>query len=254
MPDWNPELYLQFQRQRTQPAIDLANRARACSPKTIADLGCGPGNSTAVLYSLFPDSEIIGLDNSQSMVEKARSLHPELSFRQEDAGSLSGQYDLLFSNACLQWVPGHKTLLPHLMDRLNPGGMLAVQVPRNGEEPLMRAITRLGEDPKWHFQKKELEPNMVLNPEDYYRILSSCAGEFQIWETVYYHMMPSHQALLDWVRSTRLRPYLNALSPEEGRAFEQELLEQAKALYPFTENGEILFRFRRLFFTAIRTC
>lgn len=250
MSDWDAGLYLKFKMQRTQPAIDLANRVKGHSFRKIADIGCGPGNSTTILKSLFPDSDIEGIDKSQSMIEKAQSCCQGIRFRLCDVHELESGYDLLFSNACLQWVPDHKSLLPELIQKLNPGGILAVQVPMNGNEPLYRIIADVAKDPVWNLQNTYFETNEALAPDEYIDILSGCSSDFQIWETAYYHRMPSHQALIDWVKGTRLRPYLNALHGEKALAFEKEILNRAAAVYPIRKNGEVVLRFNRLFFIA----
>ena len=250
MSDWDSELYLKFKRQRTQPAIDLAQRVRPFAPRRIADLGCGPGNSTAVLRSFFADADITGVDNSQNMIEKATAEHPDLSFRLCDVHALDGGYDLLFSNACLQWIPNHRALLPELMGKLNAGGALAVQIPINGDEPLYRIIAETTAEEKWGFRSVKLEANETLTPEEYLNILSSCSRDFDLWETVYYHALPSHQALLDWVKGTRLRPYLDALNAEKAAAFEREILERTRRAYSVMADGSVILRFRRLFFVA----
>lgn len=252
MEDWNAKLYLRFQKERTQPAIDLANRVRSHSLQKIADLGCGPGNSTAVLKTLFPKAEILGIDSSERMIQQARKEHPELSFQLQDLHDLDSGYDMLFSNACLQWVPDHQSLLPELMEKLTEGGILAVQVPRNSDEPLYRIIKEVAAEPKWRLGDTYFETNDTLEPEEYYEILTGCASEFQIWETVYCHALPSHQALVDWVKGTRLRPYLDALTPEDQVLFEQEIVRRAAETYAVHQDGMVLLHFRRLFFTAIK--
>ena len=250
MSDWNSELYAKFEAQRTIPAKDLAAKISAENPERIIDIGCGPGNSTAVLKGVFPHSHIIGADSSPDMIKRARQNHPQLSFELCQAREIDSGYDVIFSNACLQWVDNHSELLPQLMDKLNAGGILAVQMPRNGDEPLYRLIDKTVHDESYGFAPSLHEQNIKLPPERYFEILSGCSRDFDIWETVYYHRMPSHRALLDWVKSTRLRPYLKALDDAGKEKFESELLSQTKKLYKTEINGEIIFRFRRLFFTA----
>lgn len=252
MSDWNSELYLKFKQQRTQPALDLVSRVRTLTPERMLDLGCGPGNSTAVLHSAFPNANVLGIDNSPNMIEKAKVEHPEISFQLCDAHGISSGCDLIFSNACLQWIPDHKELLPELMGKLNDGGTLAVQVPCNGNEPLYRIVFEVAADPKWGFQNIVLEPNGVLQSEEYFNILSVCSSSFDIWETVYYHALPSHQSLVDWIKGTRLRPYLNALSEEKAALFEKEILDRVIKTYPVMKNGTVVLKFRRLFFTATK--
>lgn len=251
MSEWNSAQYLKFKNQRTKPAIDLAMRvAGLCDPKTIVDIGCGPGNSTAVLRTFFPGAEVFGIDNSPDMIKKAKEENPELSFRLCDASALEGKYDLLFSNACLQWIPHHEVLIPALMDRLNDGGVLAVQIPMNGEEPLFRLIKEVAADPKWGIDETGLQYNQVLSPHEYFDILSDCASFFDIWEVQYYHHLADHNALVEWVKGTRLRPYLAFLGEERGADFVNEITEKAKATYSVRKNGGVILGFRRFFFTA----
>lgn len=252
MSDWNSELYLKFREQRTQPALDLAARLKRSSPKTIADIGCGPGNSTSVLKSAFPNADIVGIDSSPNMIEKAKSEHPDISFRICDAYLLEGKYDLLFSNACLQWIPDHYKLIPALMEKLNENGVLAVQIPMNGDEPLFKLIKEIAEEPKWGLDKVSLQTNETLAPTEYFNILASCSKSFDIWETKYYHNLPDCKAMAEWVKGTRLRPYLEHLTEEQGAEFENETAERSKELYPVMNNGEVVLGFRRFFFTAVK--
>ena len=164
MADWHSEQYLKFAKERTQPARDLAARLTHLRPETVVDIGCGPGNSTQVLREVFPSADLFGIDSSPRMIEQARADHPNLCFRLCDASLLEGRYDLLFSNACLQWIPDHRTLLPALMGHLKDGGVLAVQMPRNGEEPLFRLIEVLAGEPHWDLRNVPGKINETLSP------------------------------------------------------------------------------------------
>lgn len=252
MADWNPELYLNFKKQRTRPARDLALSVMDRHPRTIADLGCGPGNSTAVLREVFPEAEIIGIDSSPEMIRKAEASYPDLIFRLCDVRELCGSYDLIYSNACLQWLPEHAALIPLLMERLNAGGTLAVQMPRNSAEPLYTLIAEMAADEKWKLSDISKPLSATLATEEYHDILSGCSASFEIWETRYFHVLPDHEALIDWVKGTKLRPYLEVLGEERGREFMAELLEKAGNTYRPQADGSIVFGMRRLFFTAIR--
>lgn len=252
MADWNPHQYLKFDAQRTQPAVDLAMRVMGGRPETIADIGCGPGNSTAVLKRVFPKADILGIDNSPHMIEKARKEHPDLPFRLCEALDLEGGYDLLFSNACLQWIPDHEVLIPALMGKLNAGGVLAVQIPMNAQEPLFQIISQVAAQPAWGLEEVRLPFNGTLTPLEYFDILAGCASAFDIWETTYYHPLPDHRALVEWVKGTRLRPYLDVLGEARGREFEQEILRRAEKAYPVGKSDRVVLGFRRFFFTARR--
>ena len=250
MSDWNSTLYLKFKKERTQPAIDLANKVHSYTPNKIVDIGCGPGNSTEIIKTIFPNSDILGIDNSQNMIYRAQKEHPELTFQLCDMNNLHYGYDMFFSNACLQWVPNHTLLLPVLMDKLNDGGILAVQIPMNQDEPLFRIIDDVAS--KWNLKTVSSHFNNTLQPDEYYDILSDCSSNFQIWETIYCHALPSHQALVDWIKGTRLRPYLDTLNDENKLLFENEILNHVIRTYPLRKNGNTLLHFRRFFFIAIK--
>ncbi len=246
--NWNSDQYLKFKAQRTQPAIDLAKRVADVNPKSVLDIGCGPGNSTAVLKSIFPNAQIKGIDTSQDMIDKAQKTYPCIDFTLGDAREITDKYDLLFSNACLQWIPDHRELIPFLMSKLNDGGILAVQIPMNGEEPLFRIIR----DVVSEMRLSSLERQWTLKPDEYYEILSYCSSDFKIWETVYYHDLPNHESMLEWVKGTHIRPYLSQLNEEYGLEFENEILDRVKKTYPATSDGKVVLRFRRFFFTAAK--
>ncbi len=253
MGEWNANQYLKFENQRTQPALDLASRIRDYSPVTAIDIGCGPGNSTNIVKKTFPNANITGIDSSPNMIDKASLNYPDLHFELCDVKSLAGKYDVIFSNACLQWVPDHANLIPRLIkDNLNDGGVIAVQIPMNGDEPFYKIIKEVASDKKWGFSEERLDNNCTLTPNEYYNILSGCSNFFQIWETTYYHNLPDHKALIEWVKGTRIRLYLAQLDEETGKKFENEIMERAKEVYPLMDSGEVILRFRRFFFTAIK--
>ena len=253
MGKWDANQYLKFENQRTLPAIDLANRIKDLAPATVLDIGCGPGNSTNIVKKAFPDADVIGIDSSQDMIEKAKLNYPDITFKLLDANSLTERYDVIFSNACLQWIPDHAHLIPYLIkDHLNDGGVIAVQIPMNGEEPLFRIIREVAGNAKWGFSEEPHNNARTLQPIEYYSILEDCSSSFQIWETVYYHNLPSHKALVEWVNGTRIRPYLAQLDDEMGKRFEDEIVEKAKAAYPVMNSGEVILKFRRFFFVAIK--
>lgn len=253
MTQWNSEQYLKFKDQRTQPAIDLAEKIKIKQPQMILDIGCGPGNSTFVLKERFPHADILGIDNSESMVQKAKESYPDMNFRICDIStewSDLGEYDVIFSNACLQWIPDHKSLIPALFYKLNGNGILAVQIPINSQEPLFQIMDEIMSEPRWGISSVNVQANKILLPEEYFDILSSCTDDFDIWETVYYHHMLSIEMMVEWIKGTRLRPYLNILDKMSAEMLEKEIARRASRIYNMQKNGEIIFKFRRLFFVA----
>jgi len=254
MSDWNSQLYLQFAAQRTQPAIDLAARLTVSAPKKMLDIGCGPGNSTAVLMNRYPEANATGVDSSKDMLDRARADHPEAQYVLCDVSSqlrvLDNDWDVIFSNACLQWVPDHPCLLPQLMSMLRKGGQLAVQIPVNHREPIQRIIEQTAATPRWcsHFSFKNVYH--TLDQEMYYNLLSAISSRIEIWQTTYYHVLPSHEAILEWYRSTGLKPYLDVLNDSDKVDFEAEILDGLRREYPTLADGCVLFPFPRLFFIA----
>lgn len=255
MNDWNPNLYLKFEKERTQPVKDLISRIEKENPKRIIDIGCGPGNSTRQLKNEWPQSDIVGLDNSPNMIKKAKENLPGLTWVTADAGAdltQLGKFDIVLSNAAIQWIPDHEQLVPKLFSLLDDTGVLAVQVPNITDMGIKTAIQKTVEDRKWHdhFSSSEAETFYYL-PQFYYDILSKLTHEISLWETHYYHIMDSHKSIVDWYTSTGLRPLLDKLPNEDLKsAFSQDILKHVSNEYELQRDGKVLFRFRRIFFIA----
>lgn len=232
----------------------MANRLIKYKANKILDIGCGPGNSTAVLADIFPNAHILGVDSSDHMIKKAAITYPDILFRLCDVTSKLDKldsYDIIFSMPVCNGHQIMKNLIPELTNKLNPGGVLAVQIPMNGQESLFKIVDRVVKETKWKFALAE-ETNGTLLPEKYFDILADCSKSFDIWETVHYHNMPTIQAMLEWVKGTRLKPYLDVLDNNMAEELEQEILRLAADAYSSQRNGEIIFEFRRLFFTAVK--
>lgn len=256
MPGWDSQLYLTFANERTQPSIDLVARIPLESPTTIVDLGCGPGNSTAILRQRWAEAQIIGLDNSPNMIAAASEKYPQERWEVADIAIWKARTscDIVFSNATLHWLPNHAQLIPQLFSQVAIGGFLAVQMPSQNDSPLRTAVQDIAADPVWrnrfNFARNALTKHP---PEFYYDVLKPLCTRLDIWETEYFHIMESPQAIVNWFRGTGLRPYLEALENDEQRqSFEARLLDAYTQAYPRRSDGKILFPFRRLFFIAYR--
>jgi trans-aconitate 2-methyltransferase len=254
MREWDPQQYLQFKHERTQPAIDLVARIQGTDPKTIIDIGCGPGNSTQILLKRWPHASITGLDNSEKMIQRARQDYPNQKWVVGDASRLESckTYDIVFSNAAIHWIPKHDILIPRLFQLMNQNGMLAVQVPANQESPLFRTIKKVSKRRKWSaFTSASRELITYHGADYYYNHLVALTNEIAIWETIYYHVLNSHQDLVDWYKGTAMKPFLDSLPTDESREeFEKEILAECKQFYAPQSDGRILYPFKRLFFTA----
>ena len=256
MSDWNPQQYLKFGDERTQPSIDLVARIKLERPGTIIDLGCGPGNSTRILRERWPDAETAGLDSSEEMIDKARKDFPDGDWIVGDAAKvpLDLKYDLVFSNAVLQWIPNHEALLPRLFRMVSPGGALAVQVPATRESPLHRALLEVAHRPEWRIFTAACGNLLNYhNGEYFYRLLYPLTEQIVLWETTYFHLLSSQRDIVEWYKGTGMRPFLESLPDDRSRAaFEEEVLEECRRSYPVEGNGKVLYPFRRVFFIAYK--
>jgi trans-aconitate 2-methyltransferase len=254
MSDWNPELYLKFERERTQPVRDLVARIEIPNPARIIDIGCGPGNSTAVLRRRWPGAVILGLDNSPAMLEKARQAFPTIKWVEADAGadlSHLGRFDIVFANASLQWVPNHRELMPRLFRMLAAGGALAVQIPKFEEMPIASAIEEVTRLPEFssHFSGFDSGLSHFENGL-YYDALCSHSRVIELWVTHYHHVLANHEAIIEWTQSTGMRPYLDRVPEPRHREFKGRVLERVRQHYPARCDGKVLFIFKRFFLLA----
>ncbi|MGN6544524.1 MAG: methyltransferase domain-containing protein, partial [Aureliella sp.] len=187
---WDSKHYLKFEDERTRPASDLVARIALERPRAIVDLGCGPGNSTAVLRARWPDADITGLDNSSDMLDAARKAHPETKWMLGDAAkwSSSTPIDLVFSNAALQWVSDHRTLMPHLLLQVAADGALAFQIPSATFAAVRTHIHELSKEPAWKQRMTRARAALTMEePGFYYDCLVPHASRLDIWETEYHH-------------------------------------------------------------------
>ena len=253
---WNPQSYLAFGDQRTRPAIDLLARVPLPKAERIADLGCGPGNATRLLVERWPEAIVIGIDSSRDMLAKAAGSGIVATWVEADIATWAPPHplDLIYSNAALHWLGGHRALLPELLGRLRPGGVLAVQMPRNFEAPSHALLRATAEDGPWSDRLAGiLDWRPVAAPEWYYDLLAPHAAVLDIWETVYLHVLDGDDPVLRWTRSTALRPIMQALDDEHRAAFEAAYAARLRAAYPRRADGRTLFPFRRLFIVAQRS-
>ncbi|MEJ6024029.1 trans-aconitate 2-methyltransferase [Ramlibacter sp. PS4R-6] len=259
MADWNPALYRRFEDERTRPARELLGRVPLAQCKLAYDLGCGPGNSTELIVERFPQARVVGVDNSPAMLESARQRLPKTPFELADIAHWQPEQapDLIYSNATLHWVPGHEALVARLFSLLAPGGVLAVQMPDNLDEPshrLMREVAAIDTLRSHCTQTGQTGTRTeLLGPGGYYDVLAPVAASVDVWRTTFNHPMASAAAIVEWVSSTGLKPFLEALDGDEARkAFLAEYERRIDAAYPARADGKRLLAFPRLFFVAVK--
>ncbi|MEW6757374.1 MAG: methyltransferase domain-containing protein [Acidobacteriota bacterium] len=249
---WDPDLYLRFRAERAAPFEDLLGFVRAAPGLSVLDLGCGTGELTARLKGALPDSDVLGLDSSPAMLERARALaRPGLRFELGSVEAAGGEYDLVFSNAALHWVAGHRDLLPRLLGMVRPGGQLAVQIPSNHDHPANRA----GDEVALRHPFREAlgawtRTVHVLPLPEYAEILYSAGAEdLTALEKVYPHLLADAGALRDWLAGTTLRPYLSRLSEPLREPFLKAVGEELGRRFP---GSPVFFGFRRILLHARR--
>ena len=251
---WDPDTYLRFGDERTRPASELAARVAVETPKTVIDLGCGPGNSTQVVRRRWPDAQVVGLDSSGSMIAAAARAYPDQQWVQGDIAdwTCAEPCDLIFSNAALQWLPGHAGLVRRLFEQVADGGALAFQIPSGRYSPVRVLMREVAADEAWRSRMEPAQNALTIEePHVYYDALAPIARSIDMWETEYYHVLSSAAAAVEWMSATGLRPYLEALdSDAERKRFLEKLTARAEAAYTGRSDGRVLFPFRRLFVIA----
>jgi trans-aconitate 2-methyltransferase len=272
---WDPALYLRYGGERSRPFFDLLARVGAELPSYVADMGCGPGQLTAMLAERWPSATVCGVDNSPQMIEAARQLVPAqtvrtavsagsgptltshapgLSFMLDDIRHWKPQHlpDVIISNAVLQWVPDHRELIVRWVDQLADGGWLAFQVPGNFDQPSHAILRELAASARWRPLLRDVELNrQTADPADYAELLARAGCEVDAWETTYLHILPGEDPVLEWYKGTGLRPVLAVLDADQAADFLAEYGEQLRAAYPPASFGTML-PFRRVFAVAQR--
>lgn len=254
MPDWNPEQYRRFAAERAQPFHDLLALIEPGEIGAAVDLGCGPGELTALAASQLAVGEMIGIDNSPAMLDKAAE-HVSAHVRFED-GDLSewtsaGDIDLVLAAASLHWVPDHAGVMARWTASLRPGGQIAIQVPANADMPSHAVARRVAErEPYLSMfgpQGPPIDPVQayVLQPERYAQILFDLGYERQhVRLQVYPHVLPSTRHVVEWVRGTMLTRFEKRLDHDSFEAFVADY--EAELLLELGQQEPYFFPFRRI--------
>lgn len=256
MSDWRPADYLTFADERTRAARDLLAQVPLDRVSRAYDLGCGPGNSTALLVERYPGADITGIDNSPAMLQAAEKACPGARFASGDLSDWLPETvpDLLFSNAAFQWVPNHIAVLERFAAVLPEGGVLAVQMPDNLMEPSHLLMRQAAEQGPWaqRLAGAAAARQALPEPGHYYARLKPFFRRLDIWHTIYNHPLPGVEGIVSWLMTTGLRPWLDPLSEDERRAYLARYRELLAEAYPEQADGTVLLRFPRLFIVGVR--
>ena len=256
MEDWSARQYLKFEDERTRPPRDLLAQVPLQRPRLAVDLGCGPGNSTELIVERFPQSDIVGLDSSPDMLRKARERLPKCKFVQADIATWQPDpgTDLIFGNAVMQWLPDHPAIMRRLLEGMAQGGALAIQMPDNTREPALRFQKEVGESGPWkdHPEIKAAPRDDLLSPEAYYDLLKPACSHIDIWHTVYNHVMPGPEGVVEWFKGSALRPFISTLDPVLRDGFLAAYTAEVARHYSKRFDGKVLLRFPRLLIMEMR--
>jgi len=249
---WNPEQYNKYSSQRNRPALELIARIPQQDYASIIDLGCGDGVITEILQHKYQPKNIVGLDSSNNMLNQARKNNAQITWQLANIATLEHDYDLVFSNAALQWLDNHKALFTQFISRSRK--TIAIQMPNNFNAPshvLLRET--ILENANFHEKlATTIRPAPVLPKNDYYNILATHMTYIDIWETEYLQQLDGEDAVLEWVRGTALTPIKAKLSANEYAEFEAKYGEKLRQVYKPYPNGKNLFPFSRVFMIGSR--
>jgi trans-aconitate 2-methyltransferase len=252
---WDPAQYLKFAGPRLRPALDLLQRIDKEAPESVYDLGAGAGNVTRLIAARWPEARVVGVDSSAEMLAKAAAENPGIEWQQADLATWRPPQpaEIIYSNAALHWIEEHAPVFVALFKSLAPGGVFAVQIPRNFGAP---SHTSMGEAARMGPWRARLEPLLrpapVAEPAFYFDLLAPLAARLDMWETEYLQVLDGEHAVKEYTKSTWLSPLLAALDEPERSQFEAAYTELVDTAYPRRPDGKTLFPFRRLFIVAAK--
>ncbi|MES2032593.1 MAG: methyltransferase domain-containing protein [Pseudomonadota bacterium] len=257
MPSWDPAVYERYKTYRDRPALDLMVQLPTRDFREIWDLGCGTGEHAALLAARHPGARVHGLDSSPQMLEQARKREAQVDWVLAGVADFAPTEapDLVFTNAALQWLPDHANLFPRLARTLAPGGVFACQMPMAFETEHHRILRETAEEGPWVSLTATAR---LINPTpptgDYYGWLADAGcGEIDIWSATYLHALEGEDPVVEWMRGTALRPYLDVLTdPALREAFLTAFRARIAEAFPPRADGVTLFPFPRLFMVAVR--
>ena len=252
---WDPAQYLKFAGPRLRPALDLLQRIDKEAPATVYDLGAGAGNVTRLIAARWPEARVVGVDSSAEMLAKAAAENPGIEWQQADLATWRPPQpaDVIYSNAALHWIEDHAPVFVALFKSLAPGGVFAVQIPRNFGAPSHTSMGEAARRGPWRARLEPLlRPAPVAEPAFYYNLLAPLAARLDMWETEYLQVLDGAHAVKEYTKSTWLSPLLAALDEPERSQFEAAYTELVDAAYPRRPDGKTLFPFRRLFIVAAK--
>lgn len=253
MTRWDPQTYLKHADERGRPFVELLARVPVTAPARVLDLGCGAGNLSAVIRDRWPGAEVLGVDSSAEMIAHAREVDPDGQYEVADVATWTpdGPYDVIVSNAMFQWLPDAFEVITRLLDSVQDGGALAVQVPDNQEAPSHRLMREVAARPEFAEHTSDVRRFSRTDAASYLELFAGLGWIADVWTTEYLHVLPGDDAVWGWVSGTGARPYVQALPEELRQDFVEQYQAELRAAYPQRPWGTVL-PFARTFAVATR--
>lgn len=250
---WNPDVYDQFKEERSAPFFDLLKLVESRTGISVIDLGCGTGELTSKLLDYLEDSKVLGIDSSEEMLEKAAQFKTSrLNFEKrsiEEQLHLGDTYDLIISNAAIQWCNNHKELFPRIISKIKEGGQLAVQIPSNHEYVVHQLLRKIAEtEPYKTAYNSWTRAYTVLTIEEYSRILFDNKGQgITVYEKVFPHVLEDANAVFNWASGTAMLPYIERLPENLKEQFKKDYKQELRNIFP---ESPVFYPFKRTFISA----
>ncbi len=250
---WNPNVYDRFKSERYAPFYDLLALVDTRLNIDVVDLGCGTGELTSFLAEKLPQSMILGVDTSVEMLEKSKAFAADqLFFEQrsiEEQLDRGTSWDLIFSNAAIQWVNDHEGLLPKMISCLKPQGQLLIQMPAQNDNVLNQLLLELVQEKPFsealnHWKRE----SPVLGIDDYARILfEQNAKDMTVYEKIYPIIVSESSELYDFISGSALIPYFERLNEQLQKEFTNEFKRRIAQKFP---KSPAFYAFKRILIAA----
>lgn len=244
---WNPNKYNEFKAERYKPYFDLASHIKDKPNLKVLDLGCGTGELTQFLANTLTNPDVLGIDSSAQMLAEA-PVQSNIAFKQktiEEQLEDNENWDLIFSNAAIQWVDNHETLFPKIISRIRPGGQLAVQMPSQSENILNKLLLDLVQEELYKSALNNwMRPSPVLSIDEYANLLFDNGGDnLTIYQKVYPLIKNSQDELFEFISGSALVPYFERLSDPFKEQFSVEFKKRIRQFFPKTP---LIYAFKRI--------
>ncbi len=217
--------------------------------ETVVDAGCGTGRVTRLLAELLPRGQVVAVDGSEAMVERAAAELADLGDRVHFVHSdlleleLDQPADAVFSTATFHWIAGHAALFRRLAAALAPGGRLVAQCGGAGNlDGLLVSIDAAGARPdraellagvheSWNFAAPEHAEQLML---------AAGFAQARAWLEAAPVVLPAGGEAEEFLATVVLRPHLGRLPEDQRREFVEDVTARA------TDDGQVLLDYVRL--------